>query len=100
MQLEVLSFSKQGGRVEAMDGSNVNSIQARVLVQPSLREAANLNQRRLSRGRNNVSPCPMNGITFTSGFSIHLIVIGARCSRPCFSVKRVQINRTSPSSYQ
>lgn len=64
MQLEVLSFSEQGGRVEAMDSSNVNSIQARVLVQPSLREAANLKQRRLSRGRNNVSPCPMNGITF------------------------------------
>lgn len=33
MQLEVLSFSEQGGRVEAMDSSNVNSIQARVLVQ-------------------------------------------------------------------
>lgn len=49
-----------------MDGSNVNSIQARVLMQPSLREAANLNQRRLSRARNNVSPRPMKRITSTS----------------------------------
>jgi len=64
MQLEVLSFSEHGGRVAAMDGCNVNSIQARVLMQPSLREAANLNQRRLSRGRNNVSPCSMNGNHF------------------------------------